>query len=650
MTRAPILSLLIALPCAGQSPPGDPFADFRHALLSNGLRVWMRELPGAADVSVGLVVPYGSDQDAVGREETAHFVEHMLFSDHRGVSEERIKDEVESRGGSRNGFTAADHTFYYVTTPAEHGLFGLEWLARVVEPHAMDSAVVERNRLPVALEIGARPRELPERIGAWLTPRWVRRPDFWRREFGLDTRSGRDYDRWASLQAITPDDLRAYYDRYYAPGRMTLVVVGDEPSDSVLALAERTFGTLPRRPPPPSYGAPTDPGRPDRTVSWTVRPNVRYQRIFKVYDLDEARHVRLLFLARYLDRRLTARLRFGETKAVYGVGANVVQRGPAAYLTLDAPVDPDRFDYARGVLDEELELLRDGATPTDRFAQDRDAVVERTISESREPQDLVLWAYRAFYSPEVHESFPDLPARFAAIGIAELADEVRALTDPAREVESVIRPHPLPQALLAAAALALALLTMRLARRLLVTPARMPSIRYVARLRATPPIWAILGTAYAAVGGAVAVVVAGVAARAAYAWVVPVDVYGLHLAMWGVAIIGSVLLVAGFLAIPPRKLLVFADHVRVKHIAYRSRILPPDRIRRARLVRFVDLVRAPPPWRTLPMTLGITRPAVHLEPRKGMGYLIRVRDPAELLRVLGELGIDVEEPAAGRGS
>jgi len=33
-----------------------------------------------------------------------------------------------------------------------------------------------------------------------------------------------------------------------------------------------------------------------------------------------------------------------------------------------------------------------------------------------------------------------------------------------------------------------------------------------------------------------------------------------------------------------------------------------------------------------------------------MGYLIRVRDPAELLRVLGELGIDVEEPAAGRGS
>lgn len=646
MTRVPILSLLIALPCAAQSLPDDPFAGFRRATLSNGVRVWLRELPDAADVSVGLVVPYGSDQDPVGREETAHFVEHMLFSDHRSSSEERIKDEVESRGGSRNGFTAADHTFYYVTTPAEHGLFGLEWLARVVEPHAMDSSVVERNRLPVALEIGARPRELPERIGSWLTPHWIHRPGFWLREFGLPTRSGRDYDPWASLQAITPEDLRVFYDRYYAPEAMTLVVVGDEPADSVLGLAERTFGTLPRRPAPSSYGAPRDPGRPDRTVSWTVRPDVRYRRIFKVYDLDAARHVRLLFLARYLDRRLTARLRFGETKAVYGVGATVVQRGPAAYLTLDAPVAPDRFEFARGVIDDELTLLRDGSTPPDRFAQDRDAVVERTISENREAQDLVFWAYRAFYRPGLHETFPDLPARFAAMDLTELAEEVRRLTDPTREVESVIRPHLLPQAVLAAAAFALTLLTLRLARRLLVTPAPMPSIRYVARLRATLPAWAILGAAYAAVGGAVAVGIVGGATRAAYAWIVPVDVYALHLAMWGVAIAGSVLLVVGFLALPPRKLLVFGDHVRIKHVAYRSRVLTPIGIRRARLVRFPDLVRDPPPWPTLPMTLGISRPAVHLEPREGMGYLLRVRDPWELLGVLRELGIETDEAEA----
>jgi hypothetical protein len=360
--------------------------------------------------------------------------------------------------------------------------------------------------------------------------------------------------------------------------------------------------------------------------------------------------VRLLFLARYLDRRLTARLRFGETKAVYGVGATVVERGPVAYLTLDAPVDPDRFEFAREVIDEELTLLRDGTTPGDRFAQDRDAVVERMISDNREAQDLVFWAYRAFYRPDVYETFPDLPARFAAIDVAELADEVRALTDPTRQVESVIRPHPLPQALLATAALALGLLALRVARWFLVTPARMPSIRYVARLRATLPVWATLGLAYAVVGGAVAVGIVGGATRAAYALVVPVDVYALHLAMWGVAIMGSVFLVVGFLALPPRKLLVFGDHLRVKHIAYRSRVLWPRDVRRVRLVRFSDLVRSPPSWPTLPMTLGITRPAVHLEPREGIGYLLRVRDPVELLEVLEELGIAIEEPGAPRDS
>ncbi len=643
MARLSLLSLLIALPCAAQSAAGDPFAGFRHEVLSNGLRVWIRALPGAPDVSVGLVVPYGSDQDPVGKEETAHFLEHMLFSDHRGESEERIKDEVESRGGSRNGFTASDHTFYYVTTPAEHGLFGVGWLGRIVEPHAMDPSLVERNRLPVALEIGARPRQLPERIGDWLTPRWIQRPEFWLREFGLETRSGRDYDRWASLQAITPEDLRAFYERYYVPEAMTLMVVGDVPADSVFAAARSAFGGLRRRPAPPTYTVPKDPGRPDRTVAWTVRPNVLYHRIFKVYELDADRHVRLLFLARYLDRRLTARLRFGETKAVYGVGASVVQRGPAAYLSLDAPVDPERFDLARDVIEEELDQLRDGSTPPERFAQDRNAVVERLVAENREAQDLVFWAYRSFYRPGMHQTFPDLPARFAALEIPELADEARALTDPSREVVSVIRPHPLPQALLAAAALALALLTLRLTRRALVTPVHMRSIRYVARLRATLPVWATLGSVCVAVAVTVSLGITAAADRLAYAWVMSVDSYPLHLAMWGVAISGALVLAVGFLSLPPRKLLVFEDHVRVKHLAYRSRLLPPHAIRRVRLVRFSDLLRAPPPLRTLPMTLGLTRPAVHLEPRQGIGYLLRVRDPAELVRALGDLGVDTED-------
>lgn len=60
---------------------------------------------------MGVSVPYGWDLDPEGKGELAHFTEHMLFSDHRGRTEEEIKDEIELRGGERNAFTTPDRTF-----------------------------------------------------------------------------------------------------------------------------------------------------------------------------------------------------------------------------------------------------------------------------------------------------------------------------------------------------------------------------------------------------------------------------------------------------------------------------------------------------------------------------------------------------------
>ncbi len=191
------------------SPPPDqakanPFSGFETHFLSNGLKVWYKRLPDAAEVSVSVGVPYGWDSDPRGKEELAHLTEHILFSDHDGRTEQEIKEAIDGIGGRRNGFTTPDHTWYYVTVSKEHGGFAIEWLSRLVSPHTMDADVVERNRQPVALEINAQPREFFEQAWASLNPSWLLPPDFWQREFGMETRNGRHYDRWASLQRITP--------------------------------------------------------------------------------------------------------------------------------------------------------------------------------------------------------------------------------------------------------------------------------------------------------------------------------------------------------------------------------------------------------------------------------------------------------------
>ena len=260
------------------SPPSEmkanPFSGFETFYLSNGLRVWFKQMPQAPNVSISLGVPYGWDSDPRGKEELAHLTEHILFSDHDGRTEQEIKEAIDGIGGRRNGFTTPDHTWYYVTVAKEHGGFAIEWLSRLLSPHSMDADVVERNRGPVALEINAQPREFFEQAWALLNPSWLLPLDFWQREFGMETRNARHYDRWASLQAITPQDVADFYDRYYVPGAMTLTVVGDLTRSEVLEISERTFGSLPQRPVPQRDVDIEDPARRHATAYWALGPNV----------------------------------------------------------------------------------------------------------------------------------------------------------------------------------------------------------------------------------------------------------------------------------------------------------------------------------------------------------------------------------------
>ena len=53
------------------------FAGFETHVLANGLKVWFNRVPGFRDVSVSVIVPYGSDLDPPGKEQLAHFTEQV---------------------------------------------------------------------------------------------------------------------------------------------------------------------------------------------------------------------------------------------------------------------------------------------------------------------------------------------------------------------------------------------------------------------------------------------------------------------------------------------------------------------------------------------------------------------------------------------
>ena len=564
-----------------QAPPPsetkvNPFSGFETHYLSNGLKVWFKRLPEATNVSISLGVPYGSDQDPRRKEELAHLTEHILFSDHDGRTEQEINDAIDAIGGRRNGFTTPDHTWYYVTVSKEHGRFALEWLSRVISPHAMDADVVERNRIPVAVEINAQPREFLESVWALLNPSWLLPSDFWRREFQMRTRDGRRYDRWGSLQRITPEDVADFYHRYYVPEAMTLTVIGDLDRSEVLEISERTLGSLDQRPVSARAMAVEDPNRRRATSYWGFGPNVRYTARHKLFDSDAEDDLMVLFIRDLLRRRLNQRLRYGEQKAVYGLQVSTTQRGPGGFLQIQGSIAEDEYDFAQAIIQEEIAALREGTLPPEEFEADRTALVERLRGENSTAQALNFWVLRNFYDPSKHTDFPDLLSFFAGVTQDEVAAFAARTFVPEREVTTVIGVQPMSQGMLATAALVLVFLTVRAVAWTLTRPVTMPGILYVARFRM--PVLLLIGAVvgFGGVGLIVGRLIVFVVQSLALAYLVTIDHYGIQLVFYGAMLITAVVLSILYLSRFPRKLIVFPDHLRIKFLAYRSRIIQPD--------------------------------------------------------------------------
>ncbi|MCK5650088.1 MAG: insulinase family protein [Gemmatimonadetes bacterium] len=632
-------------------PPGEtnanPFSGFETHFLSNGLKVWFKRLPGAPDVSISLGVPYGWDADPRGKEELAHLTEHVLFSDHDGQTEQEIKEAIDGICSRRNGFTTPDHTWYYLTVSKEHGGFAIEWLSRVMSPHSLDADVVERSRQPVAQEINVQRRGFLEQAWALLNPSWLLPPDFWWREFRMETRDRRQYDRWASLQNITAQDVSDFYDRYYVPGAMTLTVIGDLDRSEVLEMSERTFGSLPERPVPQRDVDIEDPARWRTTTYWGFGPNVRYSARYKFFNNGAEDDLMMLFVRDLLRRRLNQRLGHGDQKAGYGLPVTTTQRGPGGFLQIQGSIDENEFDFAETIIQEEIGALRTGTVPPDEFEADRTALVEGLRGENSTAEALNFWVYSDFYDPFKHSDFPDLLSFFEGVTQQEVASFVAVSLALERKVATVVRVQPVSRGILATAALLIVFLTVRLGAWRLTRPVRMGEIRYVARFRV--PVLLKIGAAvlFGGAGLILARLIAAVGQSVGLFFLASVHDYTIQMTAFALVLATAVVLFILCLSRIPAKVLVFPDHLLIKSLAYRSRRFEPADLAEVSTARFPEVWLKKGLLWCIPLTFGLRGPGIYLRPWSGRAYFFRTRNTRDLIDLLSRWRMGVESSMEG---
>ena len=204
--------------------------------LSNGMPLWVRP-DRRAPTAVHMVwLRVGSMDEVDGTSGVAHMLEHMMFKGTAKLAPGEFSRRVAALGGRENAFTSKDYTGYFQQIPASRldAVMQLE-ADRLVNnqwPDAEFAKELEVVKEERRLRTEDNPRALLHEVltATALTASPYRRPIV----------------GWMSdLDAMTAQDARDFYKRWYSPVNAVIVVAGDVDPEQVRQLAEKHYGRLP---------------------------------------------------------------------------------------------------------------------------------------------------------------------------------------------------------------------------------------------------------------------------------------------------------------------------------------------------------------------------------------------------------------------
>lgn len=221
-----------------------PVAAAPHAqqfTLSNGMTLIVQPDHRAPTVVHMLWVRVGAMDEVDGTTGVAHALEHMLFKGTPSLKPGEFSRRVAALGGRDNAFTTKDVTAYHQQIPAEklEAMMKLE-ADRFAHNQWPDDEFLREIEV-IKEERRQRTEESPRaRMFEAMTAMVYQASPYRRPVVG-----------WMSdLDAMTPQDARDFYQRWYTPGNAAVVIAGDVDVEQVRQMAERIYGVIPARPVP----------------------------------------------------------------------------------------------------------------------------------------------------------------------------------------------------------------------------------------------------------------------------------------------------------------------------------------------------------------------------------------------------------------
>ena len=361
-------------PPAPGKPPTLRVPAWTKGALANGADLIVSEKHDLPLVSFSITFLGGADQfESAGKQGTASLTAAMLNEGTKTRNAEALSNALQLLGTSVSASVGGESgTIGFVSTAAKFPAT-LDILMDMLVNSTFPAENLERlrgQRLVALTQARAQPGAIASRV-------------FPRVLYGTEHPYGRVVTE-ESIKAVTREDVLAFHQAYYQPGRALVTVVGDVTAASVKPVVERAFSSWPKGGTRPTFSYPTVPAARPTTIFLVDKPGAA-QSTFAIGRPGPPRSTPDFFplqvmntmLGGMFQSRLNANIR-EEKGYSYGVSSNFQYgKGPGPFRT-GGDIVTEKSDAALGEFMKELRGIHGARPITDEeLAVAKDSLIQR---------------------------------------------------------------------------------------------------------------------------------------------------------------------------------------------------------------------------------------------------------------------------------
>lgn len=352
--------------------------------IKNGLTVAVKEMAHMESVSFGIWIRTGVRYENNINNGISHLLEHMLFKGTKTRDMRKIKEEIEGRGGSFNGFTSEEFTCYLVKLLAKDADLGVDILSDMVLNPRLDEKEVEKEKGVIIEEINMY-KDIPaQHVHEILSEMlWPKQP------LGFPLAGSVE-----SVSSIKREDVVSYKDTYYNPNNILLIGTGRIKDKEISLLAAKYLSQVRPKDVPEFAKAKKDQRTPELNLNFKETEQTHMALGFHALDRFSpdkyAASILNIILGANMSSRLFHTVR-DEMALCYEIASSVRKYEDTGAFVIGAGLEEKKLLKALETIFRELNIVKKEPVKDEELERAKEFYKGQLLFTMEDTMSLMLW-------------------------------------------------------------------------------------------------------------------------------------------------------------------------------------------------------------------------------------------------------------------